>query len=184
MSVLSTAAWQSFFTHPSSVPDFCFLFFCFHLVVAFHVVQLHPTPSVFIPILVTDKKHMLCTVWDILLLVINIFPEYNSSYDGVNPFTILFLLLGSGIIRVISTILPLWGFNWGERIFRDLEVHRKPVSLKKPWHCTLTACLHNGTFVITSCFLEIEHVALISPLNKINWRSDISWQTETLLAVI
>lgn len=46
-------------------------------------------------------------------------------------------------------------------------VHRKqkPVS-QKTWHCILIASLHNGTYVITSCLWEIEHVGLISSLNK------------------
>lgn len=147
------------FTYPSSVPDFrlCFVFcFSFSSCGCLPCVHLHPTPSVFIFILVTDKKHctMFCTMQEILLLGVNNFSEYNIFYN-VNPFSVLFLFLESEITKLNSTILSFLGFNWGERLFRDLVVHRKqgPVSQKKPWHCTLIACLHNGTCVITSCFL-------------------------------
>lgn len=34
--------------------------------------------------------------------------------------------------------------------------------------------------MITSCLLEIEHIALISSSNKKKGRSEISWQTETV----
>lgn len=123
MSVLSSAAWQSFciiffvFTH-SSMPDFCFPLFCFSFssCCRFPCVHLHLTPSVFIPILVTDKKHRIvffAIVHDISFLEINNFQECNTSYVGVNPYSILFfcLLLGSEITKVNFTIHLLWALT-------------------------------------------------------------------------
>lgn len=124
MSVLSSAAWQSFcinffvFTHSSSMPDFCFPFLCFVFPFSsccrFPCVHLHLTPSVFIPILVTDKKHRIvffAIVDDISFLEINNFQECNTSYVGINPYSILFLLLGSEITKVNFTIHLLWALT-------------------------------------------------------------------------
>lgn len=75
---------------------FCFLFSscsCRHE-------HSHLTPSAFIPILVTDKKHSI--VQDILTLGSNNFPEYISY--GINPYSVLFLMLGSKITNINSTI--------------------------------------------------------------------------------
>lgn len=71
-----------------------------------------------------------------------------------------------------KSILPVLGFNQRERN-DEQKWEPAPAHLKKNhpwlWYCLLVAYLHNGTCVITSCFLEIEHVALISSLIKKKW---------------
>lgn len=91
----------------------CFVF-PFSSCCRFPCVHLHLTPSVFIPILVTDKKHRIvffAIVDDISFLEINNFQECNTSYVGINPYSILFLLLGSEITKVNFTIHLLWALT-------------------------------------------------------------------------
>ena len=101
----SPSAFNLCFTHPSSVPDLCFLLFYFSF--SYHAclpcIHLHLTCSVCIPILVTDKKHRTTYYCRPLLLGISNLPEYAISYDGINHYSVLCLLLRSAIGEVKST---------------------------------------------------------------------------------
>lgn len=89
--------------------------FHFHLMVAFHV-YIYIWHLLFLfPFWYLTKSTESCSLLfifrDIILLEINNFPEYNISYVGVNPCSILYLFLGSEITKV-NYILPFLGFNW------------------------------------------------------------------------
>ena len=86
----SPSTFSFCFYLPSSVPDFCFVWFCFSFSSCgcLPSALLHLTPSVLIPILLTDKKH--CTVQNILLMEINRLSENEMLYDGVNLYSVLF----------------------------------------------------------------------------------------------
>lgn len=103
--------------------------------------------------------HYLGPLW------INNFREHNISY-GINPYSVFFFMPWSKITKVNSTIHFL-GFNWGGgSLGTKWSTDNRNLFPQKTWHCIFTASLHNRTYVITSCFWKIEHIALISSLNK------------------
>lgn len=91
VSVLSTAAWQSFLL----TPPLCHTsaFFCF----SFSSCGCLPCG-----IFTSNTLYLYSHIGN--------FSEYTSSYDGVNPYSILFILPGSEITKENSTILYFEGF--------------------------------------------------------------------------
>lgn len=140
MSVLSTAAWQSFCIQSLFYsPLLCarlmlsFVLFSFSYHGCLPCIHLHLTCSVCIPILVTDKKHRTTYGLRLLLLGISNFPEYNISYDGVNHYSVLFLLLRSVLVEVkLTSNITSAVIDERDRLFGDQVVHKKqgPVSQK------------------------------------------------------
>lgn len=91
-------------THPCTVPDFCFLLFCF----SFSSCGCLPCDTL-CSICRGKKIHnaVHCTIFDILLLGINNLIEYKISYWSVNPH--------SCWDQKKKSILPVLGFNQRER---------------------------------------------------------------------